>query len=71
MRKKFGLLFQDRALFSAMTVYDNVAFPLRQHTDKSDEEIEAIIIRRLDEVWVGERCVEDAERGSRGDAQTR
>src|SRR5215210_815697 len=33
MRKKFGLLFQDGALFGSMNVYDNTAFPLRQHTD--------------------------------------
>src|SRR5215208_4973494 len=32
MRKKFGLLFQDGALFGSMNVFDNTAFPLRQHT---------------------------------------
>ena len=32
MRKKFGVLFQDGALFGSMNVYDNVAFPLREHT---------------------------------------
>ena len=35
MRKKFGLLFQDGALFGSMNIFDNTAFPLRQHTDKS------------------------------------
>ena len=50
MRKKFGLLFQDGALFGSMNVFDNVAFPLRQHTDKSEEEIESIVLRRLGEV---------------------
>ncbi|MBA2349016.1 MAG: ATP-binding cassette domain-containing protein, partial [Solirubrobacterales bacterium] len=35
VRKKFGILFQDGALFGSMTVYDNIAFPLRQHTDLS------------------------------------
>ena len=40
MRKKFGLLFQDGALFGSMNLYDNVAFPLRQHTEKGEEEIE-------------------------------
>ena len=39
MRKKFGLLFQDGALFGSMNIYDNTAFPLRQHTDKSEDEI--------------------------------
>jgi phospholipid/cholesterol/gamma-HCH transport system ATP-binding protein len=50
LRKKFGLLFQDGALFGSMNVFDNVAFPLRQHTDKSEEEIEEIVTRRLHEV---------------------
>lgn len=50
MRKKFGLLFQDGALFSSMNLYDNVAFPLRQHTEKSEQEIEEIVMRRLTEV---------------------
>ena len=50
MRKKFGVLFQDGALFGSMNVLDNVAFPLRQHTDKGDEEILEICHRRLAEV---------------------
>ena len=54
MRKKFGLLFQDGALFGSMNIYDNVAFPLRQHTDKGEEEIESIVTRRLREVGLGE-----------------
>ncbi len=54
MRKKFGLLFQDGALFGSMNVYDNVAFPLRQHTDKGEEEIGEICNRRLREVGLGE-----------------
>src|SRR5262245_59439834 len=53
MRKKFGLLFQDGALFGSMNVYDNTAFPLRQHTDKSEEEIGEIVNRRLNEVGLG------------------
>jgi phospholipid/cholesterol/gamma-HCH transport system ATP-binding protein len=50
MRKKFGVLFQDGALFGSMNLYDNVAFPLRQHTDKAEDEIEEIVMRRLREV---------------------
>jgi phospholipid/cholesterol/gamma-HCH transport system ATP-binding protein len=53
MRKKFGLLFQDGALFGSMNVFDNTAFPLRQHTDKSEEEIGEICNRRLNEVGLG------------------
>ena len=50
MRQKFGVLFQDGALFGSMNLYDNVAFPLRQHTDKGEDEIEDIVMRRLREV---------------------
>jgi len=53
-RKKFGLLFQDGALFGSMNVFDNTCFPLRQHTDKSEEEIEEIVNRRLREVGLTE-----------------
>ena len=53
-RKKFGLLFQDGALFGSMNVYDNTCFPLRQHTDKSEDEIESIVNRRLREVGLTE-----------------
>jgi phospholipid/cholesterol/gamma-HCH transport system ATP-binding protein len=50
MRKRFGVLFQDGALFGSMNLLDNVAFPLRQHTDKSEDEILEIVRRRLAEV---------------------
>jgi phospholipid/cholesterol/gamma-HCH transport system ATP-binding protein len=53
MRKKFGVLFQDGALFGSMNLLDNVAFPLRQHTDKSEDEILDIVRRRLGEVGLG------------------
>jgi len=50
MRKKFGVLFQDGALFGSMNLFDNVCFPLRQHTDKGEDEITEIVSRRLREV---------------------
>jgi phospholipid/cholesterol/gamma-HCH transport system ATP-binding protein len=50
MRKKFGVLFQDGALFGSMNLFDNVCFPLRQHTDKGEDEIADIVNRRLREV---------------------
>jgi phospholipid/cholesterol/gamma-HCH transport system ATP-binding protein len=53
MRKKFGVLFQDGALFGSLNLYDNVAFPLRQHTEKGDEEIAEIVNRRMREVGLG------------------
>jgi len=54
MRKKFGVLFQDGALFGSMNLLDNVAFPLRQHTDKGEDEIMDIVQRRLAEVGLAE-----------------
>jgi phospholipid/cholesterol/gamma-HCH transport system ATP-binding protein len=53
LRKKFGVLFQDGALFGSLNLYDNVAFPLRQHTEKGEEEIAEIVNRRLREVGLG------------------
>src|SRR5664279_3056389 len=47
MRKKFGVLFQDGALFGSLNLYDNVAFPLRQHTEKGEEEISEIVTGRM------------------------
>jgi len=53
MRRKFGVLFQDGALFGSLNLYDNVAFPLRQHTEKGEDEIAEIVNRRLGEVGLG------------------
>ncbi len=50
LRKRFGVLFQDGALFGSMNLYDNVAFPLRKHTDKSEAEIREIVMTHLSEV---------------------
>jgi phospholipid/cholesterol/gamma-HCH transport system ATP-binding protein len=40
-REKFGMVFQNSALFDGMTIFENVAFPLREHTKKSEAEIKA------------------------------
>jgi phospholipid/cholesterol/gamma-HCH transport system ATP-binding protein len=50
VRKKFGVLFQDGALFDSMSVGDNVAFPLREHTKLSEREIREIVIEKLTSV---------------------
>lgn len=50
LRKKFGVLFQDGALFGSMPVYDNVAFPLREHTKFNEDEIRRIVMEKLDMV---------------------
>ena len=47
-RKLFGVLFQDGALFGSMNLYDNVAFPLREHTRKSESEIKSIVLEKLE-----------------------
>src|SRR4030088_2732964 len=38
-RKLFGLMFQDGALFGSMNLFDNIAFPLREHTRRKEAEI--------------------------------
>jgi phospholipid/cholesterol/gamma-HCH transport system ATP-binding protein len=50
LRKRFGLLFQDGALFGSMNLFDNVAYPLRRHTRKSEDEIGTLAMSRLREV---------------------
>jgi len=48
IRKLFGVLFQDGAMFGSMTLYDNVAFPLREHTRKNESEIRAIVMEKME-----------------------
>ncbi|HWP35735.1 MAG TPA: ABC transporter ATP-binding protein, partial [Thermodesulfobacteriota bacterium] len=50
VRKKFGMLFQEAALFDSMTVFENVAFPLREHTRLSEAEIREVVGRKLAQV---------------------
>src|SRR5205085_8774664 len=50
LRAGMGMLFQDGALFSSMNLYDNVAFPLRQHTRKGEQAIRDIVMEHLQEV---------------------
>lgn len=47
IRKKFGMLFQNGALFDSMTVYENVAFPLREHTKYKESKIKEIVFEKL------------------------
>ena len=47
LRKLFGVLFQDGALFGSMNLYDNIAFPLREHTSKSESEIRDIVDEKM------------------------
>jgi phospholipid/cholesterol/gamma-HCH transport system ATP-binding protein len=48
IRKLFGVLFQDGAMFGSMNLYDNVAFPLREHTKKSESQIRDIVMEKMD-----------------------
>ena len=48
VRKKFGMLFQSGALFDSMNVFENIAFPLREHTDMSEEEIARAVKEKLE-----------------------
>jgi phospholipid/cholesterol/gamma-HCH transport system ATP-binding protein len=57
IRKKFGMLFQAGALFDSLSVWENVAFGLKQHTSLGNEEIKAIAVDKLR--LVGLRHVED------------
>jgi phospholipid/cholesterol/gamma-HCH transport system ATP-binding protein len=50
LRTEIGVMFQDGALFSNLNVYDNVAFPLRQHTDLGEDEVREAVTRRLEAV---------------------
>jgi phospholipid/cholesterol/gamma-HCH transport system ATP-binding protein len=47
MRRKFGMVFQYAALLDSLTVLDNVAFPLREHTKMSEKEIRAAVAEKL------------------------
>lgn len=47
VRQKMGMVFQGAALFDSMTVFENVAYPLREHTDMSEDEIEARVREKL------------------------
>jgi phospholipid/cholesterol/gamma-HCH transport system ATP-binding protein len=48
IRKLFGVLFQDGAMFGSMNLYDNVAFPLREHTRKTESDIRAVVMEKME-----------------------
>ncbi|MFZ1181098.1 MAG: ABC transporter ATP-binding protein [Herbaspirillum sp.] len=50
LRRKMGMLFQNGALFTDMTVFDNVAFPLREHTRLPEELIRDLVLLKLNAV---------------------
>ncbi len=50
IRKLFGVLFQDGALFGSMNLYDNIAFPLREHTRKSESQVRDVVMEKMEMV---------------------
>jgi phospholipid/cholesterol/gamma-HCH transport system ATP-binding protein len=50
LRRRLGMLFQFGALFTDLSVFDNVAFPLREHTDFTEETIRDIVLMKLQAV---------------------
>lgn len=68
VRKLFGVLFQDGAMFGSMNLYDNVAFLSREHTKKSETEIRDVVMEKLD--LVGLLGTEDKLPGAYGVPQS-
>ena len=48
VRRKFGMVFQSSALFDSMTVFENVSFPLREHTKMTEEQMRQAVRHRLE-----------------------
>lgn len=48
VRQKMGMIFQSAALFDSLTVFENVAYPLREHTELSDDDIDARVREKLE-----------------------
>jgi phospholipid/cholesterol/gamma-HCH transport system ATP-binding protein len=53
IRRKIGVLFQDGALFGSMNLFDNIAFPLVEHTSKTEKEIREIVLAKSELVGLG------------------
>ena len=50
LRRKMGMMFQMGGLFSDMTMFENIAFPMREHTDLDDELIRDMVLMKLNAV---------------------
>ncbi len=46
IRRKIGVLFQDGALFGSMNLFDNIAFPLIEHTNKTEKEVRNVVLQK-------------------------
>lgn len=54
LRSRYGVVFQGAALFDSLSVFDNVALPLREKTKKTESEIEAQVMHMLDEMRIAD-----------------
>jgi phospholipid/cholesterol/gamma-HCH transport system ATP-binding protein len=48
LRRHIGMVFQNAALFDSLTIYENIAYPLRENKDLSEDEVEKVVRERLD-----------------------
>jgi len=67
LRKRMGMLFQSSALFTDLTVFENVAFPLREHTPLPEDSIRDLVLMKLNAVGLrGARAVPEPALGRHG-----
>lgn len=66
LRKRMGISFQGGALFNSMTVFENVALPLREHADHPEETLKAIVMMKLGLVGLAEAAYKMPEEISGG-----
>ena len=57
-RTRYGFVFQQAALFDSMTIFENISFPLRQHTDYTEEEMLEITLQLLTEVGLSDSVLD-------------
>ena len=72
IRRRMGMLFQGAALFDSLNVFENIAYPLREHFDYSEEKISSIVQEKLEMVGLpGTEKVMPADlSGGRSEKQT-
>ena len=71
IQKRWGVLFQNGALFSGLSVLDNVALPLREHTDLGADEIDTLAFLKLKMVGLDETAAEKSPSALSGGMTTR
>ena len=69
MRRKMGMMFQSSGLFTDLSVYENIAFPIREHFDLPEELVRSLVLMKLDAV--GLRGARDMMPGDLSGGMTR